>query len=262
MVFNNVVLYCKGWYKSRGSVKTMWIDLGHCIHADGWCPQTKQDVAYWCLHRLDELRNDPKFKHDYQIDLSYFIKDMIDNKRRAKDFYNEDLDEYDLICLNFRNIISEIDKDCFSSHIKPSNDVLPVNLRPAWYYEMENKYYPAQMMCDYMDNINKYFPDAKDQDLDMQHYSFENVEAFLKITDYHDVYVINGSDNLYDCWEITMTGKELNRKETYQINGCRWIDLNIYKSVRNFEDDKKYIVRYTIDEYDNIIIKSVKDYNK
>jgi hypothetical protein len=260
MKFNNVVYYCKGWYQSRGSVKTMWIDLGHCIHADGWCPQTKEDVAFWCLDRLDELRKDKKFTQDFKIDLSHFLGDMLDNKRRAKDWYNEELDYYDLICLNFRNIISEMHKTMLTEHIKPSPDVLPVNLHPAWYSERENKLYPAQMMCDFMDKVNEFFPDAKDQDL--KYYNFENVEAFLKITDYHDVYVINGSDNLYDCWEIKLTGKELNRKETDKINGCRWIDRNIYNSVTNFENDKTYIVRYTIDEFDTIILKSVKDYNK
>ena len=37
MRFGNVALYCKGWYKHRdGSVKNMWMDMLHCINADGW----------------------------------------------------------------------------------------------------------------------------------------------------------------------------------------------------------------------------------
>ena len=37
MRFGNVALYCKGWYQHRSnSVKTMWMDMLHCINADGW----------------------------------------------------------------------------------------------------------------------------------------------------------------------------------------------------------------------------------
>ena len=81
MKLNHTALYCKGWYKAReGGIKTMWMDMAHCIHADGWSPQTKEDVANWCLIRLDEMRNDKKFNKTNMIDLHHFINDMIINK--------------------------------------------------------------------------------------------------------------------------------------------------------------------------------------
>ena len=62
MKLNHTALYCKGWYKAReGGIKTMWMDMAHCIHADGWSPYTKEDVANWCLIRLDKMRKDKNF---------------------------------------------------------------------------------------------------------------------------------------------------------------------------------------------------------
>jgi hypothetical protein len=256
MKLDNSVLYCKGWYKTReGGVRTMWIDLAHCIHADGWSPQTKADVANWCLHRLDELRDDELFKYKSKINLYSFFLEMNDNQRRAKDFYNEYLDMYDLIILNYRNIISECDRDCFTERIKPSPEVLPVNLHPAFYSEYEGKYYNAEMMCDYQKKIDEYFPDAKENDLKW-YVGFEWVEAFLHIDNWEDVLVITGSDNLNDCKEIYLTGSEL--KEGVTADGETPIDLNIYSHVKNFFDAQVYTCRVKDDGYGCYKLMSVK----
>jgi len=260
MTLNHTALYCKGWYKTReGGVKTMWMDMAHCIHADGWCPQTKEDVANWCLYRLDEMRKDKHFHYDFKIDLYHFFKNIFDNQRRAKDWYNEELDMYDLIILNYRDIVLECDMDCFTEAVMPDPDVLPVRLDPAYYSEREEKLYPAMMMCDYMDNVKRILPDAKKQEL--KYYNFENVEAFLRIHNWEDVRVINGSDNLNDCFEITVTGFELKQKMLNQKdeNGENvYLDLNIYNSVKNFDMDRSYVCRFKKEEYNVIKIMSVK----
>ena len=46
MEFDNVALYCKGWYKMRdGSVNNMWMDLLHYINFDGLSLWSKDDVV-------------------------------------------------------------------------------------------------------------------------------------------------------------------------------------------------------------------------
>ena len=252
MKLNHTALYCKDWYKTReGGVKTMWMDMAHCIHADGWCPQTKEDVANWCLIRLDEMRKDNKFNRTNMIDLHHFINEMIINKNRSKNFYNEELDMYDLIILNYRNIIMECNGDCFTERVKPNPDVLPLNLRPAWYSEWECKLYPSMMMCDYMKDVERLLPDAKDE-LDT-FYDFENVEAFIRIKNWKDVVVINGSDNLNECFEKKVKGYELKRKmlnDKDQDGYNVYIDMNIYNSVTDFDDDAVYTCRFKQGEFE------------
>lgn len=258
MKLNNTALYCKGWYHQReGGVRTMWIDLAHCIHADGWSPQTKEDVANWCLHRLDALRKDELFKYEFKLDLSNFFKEIIDNKRCARDFYNEELDMYDLIILNYRNIISECDKECFTERIKPSSEVLPVNLHDAFYSKYEGKYYPAEMMCDYQKRVEEYFTDAKENDLKW-HISFEWIETFLHIDNWEDVLVINGSDNLNECKEIYLTGLDLKNGFTTEYDQDIPIDLNIYSHVKNFYKTQVYTCRIKDDGYGCYKLMSVR----
>jgi len=255
MKLNHTALYCKGWYKKReGGVKTKWMDMAHCIHADGWSPQTKEDVANWCLIRLDEMRNDKKFNRTNMIDLYSFINEMI----RAKNFYNEELDMYDLIILSYRNIIMECDIDCFTERVKPNPNVLPVNLHPAWYSVMECKLYPAMMMCDYIKDVERLLPDAKDE-LD-NIYNFESVESFIRIKNWKDVLVINGSDNLNDCFEKKVAGYELKRKmldERDQDGDNVYITMNIYNNVTDFDDDTIYTCRFKQCDFDDIKLMSV-----
>ena len=252
MKLNHTALYCKGWYKTReGGIKTMWMDMAHCIHADGYRPQTKKDVANWCLIRLDEMRNDKKFNRTNMIDLHHFINEMISNKNTAKNLYNDELDIYDLIILNYRNIIMVCDGDCFTEKVKPNPNVLPVNLQPAWYSERDCKLYSTMMMCDYMKDVERLLPDAKDE-LD-NFYDFENVEAFIYIKNWKDVVVINGSDNLNECFEKKVTGYELKRNmfdELDQYGYNVYIDMNIYNSVTDFDDDAVYTCRFKQGEFD------------
>ena len=252
MKLNHTALYCKGWYKTReGGVKTMWMDMAHCIHADGWSPYTKEDVANWCLIRLDEMRKDKKFNKTNMIDLHRFINEMIRNKNMVKNFYNEELDWYDLIILNYKNIIMECDGDCFTESVKPTPDVLPVNLHPAWYSKWERKLYPAMMMCEYMEDVERLLPDAKDKIYPF--YNFEKVEAFIKINNWKDVVVINGSDNLNECFEKKVTGYELKRNmlnEKDQDGNNVYIDMNIYNNVTDFDDDTVYTCRFKQCEFE------------
>jgi hypothetical protein len=153
----------------------------------------------------------------------------------------------------------ECDCDCFTERVKPNPDVLPVNLHPAWYSERECKLYPAMMMCDYMKDVERLLPDAKDE-LDT-FYDFENVEAFLNIPNWEDVRVINGSDNLNDCFELNVTGFELKQKmlNSKDENGENvYIDWNIYKGVKNFDSERTYTCRFKKDEYNIIKLMSVK----
>lgn len=252
MKLNHTALYCKGWYKAReGGIKTMWMDMAHCIHADGWSPYTKEDVANWCLIRLDDMRKDKKFNKTNMINLHRFINEMIHNKNMAKNFYNVELDWYDLIILNYKNIIMECDGDCFTESVKPTPDVLPVNLHPALYSECERKLYPAMMMCEYMEDVKRLLPDAKDKICPF--YNFENVEAFIKINNWKDVVVINGSDNLNECFEKKVTGYELKRNmlnEKDQDGDNVHIDMNIYNNVTDFDDDTVYTCRFKQGEFD------------
>lgn len=253
---NNVALYCKNWYKTRdGGVKTMWMDLAHCINADGWCPQTKKDVAFWCLDALDELRGDKLFKRESKLGLYSFFSEMDKTKRLHNMFNKDELDMYDLIILNFRDIIFGCDNECFDEYTKPSPEVLPLNFSPAYYSNFSKLYRPAEMMCDYMKKVDNIFPDAKDNSL-TYYPGFELVESNLHIDNWEDVLVINGSDNLNDCKEIYLTGLDLNDGVT--ADGEHAIDLNIYSHVKNFLNTQVYTCRVKPDGYNGYKLMSVK----
>ena len=115
MKFGNVALYCKGWYKIRNNnVKTMWMDMLHCINADGWSLWSKHDVVEWCMHRLDNLREDENFPHKNQLDLTYFWKEINGMIRRDEWYYHEGIDYEDAIILHYRNIISNLEGKYFN----------------------------------------------------------------------------------------------------------------------------------------------------
>ena len=63
-IFNDIVLYCKGWYKTpKGN--TMLDDLGYLfgkIYA--WVPKTESEIAHFMIIVLDKLYSEMKLEHN------------------------------------------------------------------------------------------------------------------------------------------------------------------------------------------------------
>lgn len=62
-IFNDIVLYCKGWYQTpKGD--TMLDDLSYLfskIYA--WAPKTEEDIAHFMIIVLDRLYSEMKLEH-------------------------------------------------------------------------------------------------------------------------------------------------------------------------------------------------------
>jgi hypothetical protein len=249
MKFGNVALYCKGWYKHRdGGVKTMWMDMLHCINADGWSLWSKEDVVEWCIHRMDSLREDENFPYKHQLDLTYFWKEINDIIRRDEWYYHEGLDMNDAIILHYRNIISNIEGKYFNELlVKPNPNVLPLNYQGAYY--SDGKYRPnnepeftfADMHCDLIEKINEMFPNHEEQEI--KDSEFEYQEAWIRGKNWQDVVVLVGSDNLNDCEEVELKGKFLKNTHNEHYKDDDFLDLNIYEHTINFDENKTYVCR-------------------
>lgn len=249
MKFGNVALYCKGWYKYRqGNCKNMWMDFLHCINADGWSLWSKQDVVTWCMHRMDDMRNDELFPNKNQLDLSYFWNEVNEIIRRDSWYYHEGLDFDDAIILHFRNIISNLEIKYFNEKlVKPNANVLPLNYNNAYY--SDGKYRPnhepeytfADMHCDVIERIEKHFGEFEDQDIKED--EFEKTEAWIRGKNWEDVVVIIGTDSLLDCEEVNLSGKFLNNTHNEHYKDDEFLDLNIYDHTINFDDNKTYVCR-------------------
>jgi len=246
MRFGNVALYCKGWYKYRhGTCKNMWMDMIHCIYADGWSLWSKQDVVIWCMYRMDDMRNDPNFPHKNQLDLSYFLNEII---RRDSWHYHEGLDFEDTFILHFRNIISNLEMKYFNEMlVKPNEHVLPLNYNDAYYNDgkyrpnHEPEYKFADMHCDVIKRIEKHFAEFEDQEIDEN--EFEKTEACIHGKNWEDVVVLIGTDSLLDCEEVKLSGKFLNNTHNEHYKNDDFLDLNIYEHTINFDDNKTYVCR-------------------
>lgn len=63
-IFNDIVLYCKGWYQTpKGD--TMLDDLGYLfskIYA--WTPRTESEIAHFMIIVLDRLYSEMKLEHN------------------------------------------------------------------------------------------------------------------------------------------------------------------------------------------------------
>ena len=63
-IFNDIVLYCKGWYQTpKGD--TMLDDLGYLfskIYA--WTPKTESEIAHFMIKVLDKLYSEIKLEHN------------------------------------------------------------------------------------------------------------------------------------------------------------------------------------------------------
>ena len=249
MKFGNVALYCKGWYQPRSnSVKTMWMDMLHCINADGWSLWSKNDVVDWCMHRMDALREDENFPYKYQLDLTYFWKEVNDIIRRDEWYYHEGLDMNDAIILHYRNIISNIEGKYFNELLgKPNENVLPLFYHQAYYsdgqYRLNNEpeFTFADMHCDVIAKVNEIFPDYKEQEIEDG--EFERQEAWIRGKKWQDVLVLIGSDSLLDCEEVELSGKFLKNTNNEYYKDDNFLDLNIYEHTINFDESKTYICR-------------------
>lgn len=249
MKFGNVALYCKGWYQHRSNkVNTMWMDMLHCINADGWSLWSKNDVVEWCMHRMDNMREDPNFPHKYQLDLTYFWKEINDMVRRDEWYYHEGINYEDAIILHYRNIISNLEGKYFNEMlVKPNSNVLPLFYHTAYYND--GQYRPnhepnfefAEMHCDVIDKINKYFPDYKEQEIEDG--EFERLEAWIRGKKWEDVVVLIGSDNLNDCEEVILSGEFLNNTHNKHYKDDDFLDLNIYEHTINFNNESHYRCR-------------------
>lgn len=64
-IFNDIVLYCKGWYQTpKGD--TMLDDLGYLFSkVYAWTPKTEEDIAHFMIIVLDTLYENKKFNNDF-----------------------------------------------------------------------------------------------------------------------------------------------------------------------------------------------------
>ena len=235
----------------------MWMDFIHCINADGWSLMTKKDVVEWCLHRMDDLMKDEKFTHKNRLDLSTFYKEVNDYIRRDEWHYHEGLDVDDAIILYYRSLISNAEQDCFEEGgVKPHPSVLPLHYSPAYYND--GKYTPdhkpsftfADMHCDVLERINKFFLDHVEQEPNRWG-DFEYIEGWMTEKSWKDVWVLNGTDSLLDCFEDTLSGEFLKHTHNNHYKDEDFLNLNIYEHCTDFEDDKRYVCRIkkVVDEY-------------
>ena len=86
-VFNDIVLYCKGWYQSPDG-DTILDDLGYLFgEIYAWTPKTEEEVAHFMMKVLDKLyeEQDRKFNSESLMDsFSGFYKQV----RRYMWLYN------------------------------------------------------------------------------------------------------------------------------------------------------------------------------
>lgn len=248
MKLGNVALLCKNWYKMRdhNRLNLFWMDMAHAINADGWTMRSKSDVVAWCMYRLDDMRDDPKLSnYKNQFNFSRLYSEINDWIRRAS-WSKIEFNQEDAIIWVYRDIVSNLDNDCFDEKLRPDPRVLPVNLQEAWYddgrYNKHPKLYPAEMMCDYMEKFDNIMPDAKDQDIRKDEYDW--LESFLKKKSWKDVQIELGEDNLNDCIEVECTAIDL---KNHSIPNYGYIEMGKFENcddLSNCEDhEKKYVVR-------------------
>lgn len=90
-IFNDIVLYCKGWYQTpKGD--TMLDDLGYLFSKIyGWTPKTEQEIANFMLRVLDEVvvkLNVPANSYKFYTSHALFI----DEVRRRMIIYEQSMD--------------------------------------------------------------------------------------------------------------------------------------------------------------------------
>lgn len=227
--FGNVVAYAKNFYEHRDNAQ--WMDMIHCIQADGWCVHSKQYVAAWCLNRMDELKEDKDFPCGNMLKFS----SLLSNMEEYQMYYGAE-DKYEAIMLYYRNIIFHTDESYFTDALLPSEKVLPLRFLGSSF--AFGKYTPSEMYSDYIERCKKVLGKYTIQN-NIGDHSFDLIEGEIRNKSYKDVLVRTGSDNLNDCHEYIMTGSELMCGTFNDLP----LDLNIYEHCNDIEPDEKYIVR-------------------
>lgn len=243
MKFGNVVLLCKHWYESRDhdDLDTFWMDMAHAIDADGWMCFSKKDVSRWCIHRLDEMRNDEKLhKMSNQLTLSYIFDEIEATIRRASWCGKNDLSREDAIIWVFRSIIIGMEKQYFDEELFPNSNVLPFSLENAWIddgkFSKTPQWHPAQMSCDYIERVKELFPNAKEQKI--KNGRFNYVESCLHKTSYKDVRIQIGEDNLNDCIEVILSAENLQNHNFIIDNKEVWFEIGNFDNCYDLENPK------------------------
>lgn len=182
MVFDNVVAYCKGWYKSvTKSVDKMWVDFAHCIMADGGCIYTKEDVARYCLTKFEQFAK--KYPNDaWMVSIGMVYTKIKEHERymlMVSHGQPKPLSMDDHIIWMYRDFIRYLDADYFKSGYIPSREVLPVVMHDA--YIDEEGWHPAEMYSEAIERIKNVFPNFVGQDFKYSvGASFEDRQARLK----------------------------------------------------------------------------------
>lgn len=275
MKFGNVALYCKGWYAHRdgNDIPNMWMDLAHCIHADGWTVFSKKDVATWCMNRFDD------WKDVLHLDF-HKLWEGINDHRRQWDWHHDDkLSIEDAVIWTMHGLIACADRDKFDgAPFMPDERVLPLKYEHAYYYPgISEEYHFAAMHCDVEEDIKKMFPDGVKQTRKngswVRDDSFDYIESILIGKSWKKVLVKNGSDSLIDCEEFIVTGKFFKNSGNEPLvveqehvwddgsiskNFEQYLRLGIYDGCKDFDLDKEYIIRAKKDDY-GYILKSIKE---
>lgn len=84
--YNNLVLYCKGWYKRDENILT---DLGYIFsQIYGWTPTDEKDIAYMMLRALDCYYDERGINFDTEAcdrNFSSFYQSVNNRMRLSKD---------------------------------------------------------------------------------------------------------------------------------------------------------------------------------
>lgn len=278
MKFGNVALYCKGWYKHRdnNNIPIMWMDLAHCINADGWSVFSKKEVATWCMHRFDE------WKDELNIDFSS-LWHHIEEHRRWWDWQHDDkLSIEDAIIWTMYSLIGNTEFKKFDGKpYLPDARVLPLHYIEAYISPMEfrregDTYQFAQMHSELMESIQKAFPDGVKQCYEVGAWvrddSFEYVERTLSGKSYKDVLVINGSDSLLTCKKFIINGDVIINHHNVPISyedeigwdselikdSPQYLDLGIYEHCIDFDTNQVYVVYAEKTDY-GYIARNIKE---
>lgn len=240
MKFGNVALLCKGWYESRdhNNFDTFWMDMVHAIDADGWICFSKNDVAKWCLHRLDEMQNDKKLHNmSNQLTFSYIFDEIENIIFRASLYGKKDLSYDDAIIWVFRSIIIGMEKQYFDEELFPNSNVLPFSLENAWIddgkFSKTPQWHPAQMTCDYIEHAKELLPDAKEQDIENNRFNY--IESCIYKKSYKDVRILIGEDNLIDCIESILSAKDLQKHNFIVDDKEIWFEIGNFNHCYDLE---------------------------
>lgn len=165
MIFNNIVLYCKGWYKRSDEI---WKDLARCIAVDYMTTlSTEEDVVAWLLYLMDE--NFDIYKaNNRRFGIGYIMKDIITS------IYDDKLSYNNAIIKFFIHETSGIYCSDCSKVYKPNDKVLPFNYRPSRVNELvyttingttyRGRWLPADMREDILKRIDEMFDDGEEQE--------------------------------------------------------------------------------------------------